>query len=213
MFPRQPVTHKHLPQVMESKAASVFLCVCVCLCVYAAWQSTECTPTSAVNLALTLEQPGHVASPLSAGTANTQTHTLALCHPLSRSCWWTHGALLPGRSHISITPSPLFHSLLPRLLSATQSAHLTSSGGLFSAFFFFSFLLKSLLLLRLKTGSGPEVIKQNKMETLPRPPPNRKKTKKREETEALIAAHPYNHIPLLEYCSYLMPFVVSVDKH
>lgn len=69
MFPQQPVTHKHLPQVMESQP------VCVCFCVYAAWQSTKRTPTSAVNLALTLEQPGHVASPLSSSTANTQTHT------------------------------------------------------------------------------------------------------------------------------------------
>ena len=41
----------------------------------------------------------------------------------------------------SVSPLPLSPSTLPRprLLSATQSAHLTSSGGLFSAFFFFFF--------------------------------------------------------------------------
>lgn len=72
MFPQQPVTHKHSPQVMESQPVCVYVCI---FCVYAAWQSTKCTPTSAVNLALTLEQPGHAASPLSDSTANTQTHT------------------------------------------------------------------------------------------------------------------------------------------
>lgn len=124
----------------------------------------------------------------------------------------TRGFAAGALSYFNYSVSPLPLSPSSSSLGDTKCTPHFQRRFIFS-FFFFSFLLKSLLLLRLKTGSGPEVIKQNKMETLPRPPPNRKKTKKREETEALIAAHPYNHIPLLEYCSYLMPFVVSVDKH
>ncbi len=117
-------------------------------------------PTSAVNLALTLEQPGHVASPLSACAANTQTHTQHSPTHCAGAADGHTGSLLQ-QSHISITlspPSSLFSTLSVSIFLATQNAHLIPSQGLFSTF----------------TEPPPpphypplEKIKQNKMETLP----------------------------------------------
>lgn len=127
MFPRQPVTHKHLPQAIETSAMCV--CVLVLLCVRCLAEQVHCSPTSTVNLALTLEQPGHVASPLSDGTANTQ-----LSHLQRRSCWWTHGLAAVGLSYFNYFVS-LFLSFL----------HLTWLHNALPArvFFFFQLLLKS----------------------------------------------------------------------
>lgn len=126
MFPRQPVTHKHLPQAIETSAMCV--CVLVLLCVRCLAEQVHCSPTSTVNLALTLEQPGHVASPLSDGTAHT---TLPPAAPeLLMDTWACCCRALIFQ--LLCLPLPLFspHSPPPSYLAA----QCTSSKGLFSTF-------------------------------------------------------------------------------
>lgn len=177
-------------------------------------------------------KPGHVASPLSNSTPNTQTHSTlppTAPQPLMDTEACRRSTLL----FQLLWPSLSLSSAPPQSSLATQNAHLTPSKGLFSTFavifhtaHFFPFpsvkggfsLSSTDRRRRCTKTDGLGVIKRNKMKTLHLLPPTAKKkkkkrTKNREVTEALIATHPYNHIPLLEYCSYLMPFVLSVDKH
>ena len=79
----------------------------------------------------------------------------------------------------------------------------------------FSFIRGPLPAPCLKRWAGGNKTEQNGKRYLYFPPTPQKGRRRRIEKwqEALIATHAYNHILLLEYCSYLMPFVISVDEH
>lgn len=187
MFPRQPVTHKHLPQAIETSA----VCVCVCtlpgragaLLPYLYCQSCSHTGTTgACGLSSLRRHSEHTTLPPAAPELLMDTWACC-CRALV--------------FQLLCLPLPLFS---PSYLAAQCTS---SKGGGVSTF------TEIPPPLCLKRWAGGNKRQQNGNPTCRKPTGRGCK----DVTEALIATHPYNHIPLLEYCSYLMPFVVSVDKH
>lgn len=146
----------------------------MCAPACAAWRSTKCTPTSAVNLALTLEQPGHVASP-----SPTVQHSPPCCaRAADGHMGYCCCALL---FQLLCRSSPLF-STPPVSFLATHKMHTSLPAKVY-----FQLLLKSSSLptpppqsssiFSFIHGAPPrlkqrlQVIKRNKMETLTLPPP------------------------------------------